>query len=99
MSKALLPIEYSVVSSSALQQFLHVAYELPSGSKVSFLHQGIHDIYLVSNGAIHLILKIFRKGWKSVDSIRAELDVLMALKQKSIEVSVPYKDREGAYIQ
>ena len=99
MSKELLPIEYSVVSSTALQQFLHLAYELPSGSKVSFLHQGIHDIYLVSNGAIHLILKIYRKGWKSLENIKAELDVLMALKQKSIEVSVPYKDREGYYVQ
>jgi Ser/Thr protein kinase RdoA (MazF antagonist) len=99
MNKAVLPVEYSVVSSLALQQQLGLIYEFPSGSKISFLYQGLHDTYLISNGSIHLILRIYRKGWKTVESIKAELDILLDLKQKGIDVSVPYKDRNGLYVQ
>jgi Ser/Thr protein kinase RdoA (MazF antagonist) len=98
MNKAL-SVEYSVVSAASLQQQLHLIYEFPSGSTVSFLNQGMHDVYLISNGAIHLILKIFRKGWKSHENVKAELDLLLELKQRNVDVSVPYKDREGQYIQ
>jgi Ser/Thr protein kinase RdoA (MazF antagonist) len=99
MSKAILPVEYSVVSSTSLQQELSLIYEFPSGSKVTFLHQGIHDTYLVSNGSIHLILRIYRAGWKSVENVKAELEVLLDLKQRGIDVAVPYKDRDGLYVQ
>lgn len=99
MSKGPFPVEYSVASSVALQQHLSLTYELPSGSKVSFLYQGLHDTYLISNGSIHLILRIYRKDWKSLKNIQAELDVLHNLKQGGVEVSVPYKDREGGYVQ
>jgi Ser/Thr protein kinase RdoA (MazF antagonist) len=99
MIKSILPVEYSVVSSASLQQELSLIYEFPSGAKVSFLHHGIHDTYLVSNGSIHLILRIYRTGWKSLQNVKAELDVLLDLKQKGIDVSVPYKDREGFYVQ
>jgi Ser/Thr protein kinase RdoA (MazF antagonist) len=99
MIKAVLPAEYSVVSTTALQQQLNSVYEFPSGSKVSFLHQGIHDTYLVSNGSIHLILRVYRKGWKSLANVKAELDVLLSLKQKGVDVAVPFKDRDGLYVQ
>ncbi len=99
MSKGPFPVEYSVASSAALQQHLTFTYELPSGSKVSFLYQGLHDTYLISNGSIHLILRIYRKDWKSLKHIKAELDVLLDLKQRGVDVSVPYKDREGGYVQ
>jgi Ser/Thr protein kinase RdoA (MazF antagonist) len=99
MAKEILSVEYSVASSLALQHHLTMVYEFPSGSKISFLYQGLHDTYLVSNGSIHLILRIYRKGWKAVESIKAETDVLLQLKQKGIDVAVPYKDRNGHYIQ
>jgi Ser/Thr protein kinase RdoA (MazF antagonist) len=92
-------VEYSVASTTALQHHLALVYDFPSGARISFLYQGIHDTYLVSNGSIHLILRIYRKGWKSKENIKAELDVLLELKQRSINVSVPYKDREGLYVQ
>jgi Ser/Thr protein kinase RdoA (MazF antagonist) len=95
----ILPVEYSVVSSSALQRQLSIIYDLPSDSKVSFFYRGLHDTYLVSNGSIHLMLKIYRRGWKSLENIKAELDVILALKQKGIDVAVPYKDRNGHYVQ
>jgi Ser/Thr protein kinase RdoA (MazF antagonist) len=99
MSKTILPAEYSVVSSSALQQQLSLIYDLPSGSKVTFFYHGLHDTYLVSNGSIHLMLRIYRKGWKSLENVNAELDVILALKQKGVDVAVPYKDKDGQYVQ
>jgi Ser/Thr protein kinase RdoA (MazF antagonist) len=99
MSNSILPVEYSVVSSVALLQQLGLVYEFPYGSKISLLNQGIHDTYLVSNGSIHLILRIYRKGWKSIENVKAELNVLLELKQKGVDVAVPYKDRNGFYVQ
>lgn len=94
-----LPVEYSVVSATALQQQLSVVYDFPSGSKVSFLNRGLHDTYLITNGSIHLILKIYRAGWKSLQQIKAELDILLELKQRGVDVAVPFKDRNGYYVQ
>ncbi len=99
MSKGPFPVEYSVASSVALQQHLSFTYDLPSGSKVTLLHHGVHDTYFISNGSIHLVLRIYRRDWKSLKNIQAELDVLLNLKQGGVDVSVPYKDREGGYVQ
>jgi Ser/Thr protein kinase RdoA (MazF antagonist) len=99
MSKEILSVEYSVASATALQHHLTLVYDFPSGSKISFLYQGLHDTYLVSNGSIHLILRIYRKAWKSLENVKAELDVLLQLKQKGTDVAVPYKDRNGYYVQ
>lgn len=98
MSREFVSVEYSVASPVWLQHHLAMLYDFPSGSKFTFLYQGFHDTYLISNGAIHLVLRIYRKNWKSLESIKAEVEVLFQLKQGGADVSVPYKDRNGQCI-
>ncbi|MBA4055409.1 MAG: homoserine kinase, partial [Marivirga sp.] len=83
------PVTYSLVSSVTIENELISLYKLPETSRVVFLHQGLNDTYLISSVNEQFILRIYRTGWKSIDDVSAELELLLLLHQGGVPVSYP----------
>jgi len=94
----ILPVTYSLISSKALQEELIPLYSLPKESKVLFLYQGIHDTYLVQGSLSKFILRIYRAGWKTFEQVKAELQLLLFLKEQGLSVSYPIAATNAIFI-
>ena len=93
-----LPVTYSLVSSLALQRQLLPLYGLTKEATVTFLAQGMHDTYLVTEPATNYILRLYRAGWKTFAQVEAELAVLQLLYGQGLPVAYPIPDAQGALI-
>jgi Ser/Thr protein kinase RdoA (MazF antagonist) len=94
-----LPVTYSLVSPLAIGEKLILLYKLPRPSTVIFVHQGINDTYLITTPQEKFILRIYRANWKTIDDVRAELDLLLRLSDHGLSVSYPLADKSGDFIQ
>jgi len=94
-----LAVTYSLVSSAAIESEVVPLYDLPNGSRVFFIHQGINDTYLITAGKAKFILRIYRATWKTIDEVSSELDLILILKEHGLSVSYPLSDKSGKFIQ
>lgn len=103
----LFPVSYSTLSSVALAAFIQEKYGFVSVTCKMIL-RGVGDTYLVTTGGagthadgldLRFILRVYRPDQRSLSQIRAETDLLLALKERNIPVSWPIADNSGAVIQ
>lgn len=93
------PVTYSLVSSRAIEEEMIPLYNLPGASKTLFIHQGIHDTYLITSFEANFILRIYRANWKTKEEVSAELNLLLLLNENGLSVSYPLSDKSGKLIQ
>jgi Ser/Thr protein kinase RdoA (MazF antagonist) len=100
----LFPASYSTLSSLALAEFIRERYGfVPVECKM--ILRGVGDTYLVTTVAqadragTQFILRVYRPDQRSLSQIRAETDLLLALKERDIPVSWPIADSSGLVIQ
>jgi Ser/Thr protein kinase RdoA (MazF antagonist) len=93
------PATYSLVAPAAVQQLIHSRYKFIEQGSVTFIHQGIHDTYLVTTSKQKFIFRLYRHEWKNRSSIEEELEALQFLRRKDISVSYPMTDSSNSLIQ
>ncbi|MDQ3048597.1 MAG: phosphotransferase [Bacteroidota bacterium] len=93
------PVEYSSLSAAALLQLAVREYALSTASSISFLKRGFNDTYLISSAGKKHILRVYKHGWRTLESIRSETALLDQLKNNGISVSYAVSDGRGNYIQ
>jgi Ser/Thr protein kinase RdoA (MazF antagonist) len=96
--KSVFPATYSTLSTLALADFLSERYSLDS-VHCTFLVRGVGDTYLVDSAQGRFILRIYRSTHRSLSHVKAEVALLLALKQAGVSVSYPIADRMGESIQ
>jgi Ser/Thr protein kinase RdoA (MazF antagonist) len=92
------PVQYSTLSSSALQKYLAGSYGVPV-NKCKYLLRGVSDTYVVHTDNDKYIFKIYRDSHRSFNEIAGEVELLNLLKNKGAKVAWPVADRDGNYIQ
>jgi len=92
------PTQYSVLSATALSDYLSTAYGLGSAACRLLIHN-VSDTYLLENGDSKYIFKIYRDAHRKLHEIKGEVDLLLLLKSRGAKVSYPIADLAGNNIQ
>jgi len=92
------PAVYSTLSPSALGSFIQQKYGLED-VQCQFIVRGVGDTYLIESGTSRSILRVYRSSHRNFKQIKAEVDLLMALKEAGVFVSYPVNDLSGTVIQ
>jgi Ser/Thr protein kinase RdoA (MazF antagonist) len=99
MKLDIFPAQYSTLSSSALQAYLINFYQLPADFKCRLLIRNVSDTYLLENDDDKYIFKIYRNAHRKLEEIKAEVELLNALKANGNAVSYPIRDQRDQQIQ
>jgi Ser/Thr protein kinase RdoA (MazF antagonist) len=95
---AIFPAAYSTLEPSALAGLVSERYGL-SHVHCQFLLRGVGDTYLVESAAGRYILRAYRVSHRNASQIRAEVELLLALKRADVSVSFPVPDLNGEPVQ
>ncbi|KAA3436674.1 phosphotransferase enzyme family protein [Rufibacter hautae] len=92
------PTSYSTLQADALASFVSEQYNLgPVQGK--FLTRGVGDTYLIVAPSSPYILRVYRASHRNYTQVKAEIDLLLALKNAEVSVSYPISDKQGQTIQ
>ncbi|HYI15527.1 MAG TPA: phosphotransferase [Thermomicrobiales bacterium] len=89
------PARYSVLSASALRDWLAATYDLPAPVNCRLISLSLNDVYQVVAGDQRAYLRVYRHGWRTRDEIDAELALTRDLAESGVAVSTPFKDTNG----
>lgn len=92
------PVQYSTLSSKALQQYIESQYG-HKGLSCRLLMRGVSDTYLLENHSPQFILKVYRSAHRSPNQVSSEIELLNILKEKGAGVSYPIPDLSGEQLQ
>ncbi len=93
------PVQYSTLSSCALQERILTKYPLDGMVLCEYLYRGMNDNYLIKDSSSKYIFKVYRYNWRNLEDIESEVELLQSLKSDGISVSFPIPDKEGVFIQ
>jgi Ser/Thr protein kinase RdoA (MazF antagonist) len=93
------PVTNSMLSAKHIVLFLQQKYGLTEKTTCRILKAGINDTYLVSDGTVKYVFRVYSLGWRTQAEIQAELALLHDLHQNDIAVSYPVADSENVFIQ
>ncbi|MBT4499159.1 MAG: phosphotransferase [Gemmatimonadetes bacterium] len=99
MKQTVFPVHYSMLSLDALIERVLKNYNLKNITECRFLNKGLNDTYLVKNGKVEYILRVYRSGWRTKRDVEAEIELLNYLHRKKVPVSRPVRRKDGKYLQ
>ncbi len=99
MSRAIFPTTTSVLSTTALSEFLSQRYACCRKNLCHYFRSGLNNTYFVETADAGYYLRLYRHSWRTRDEIGAEVDLLKYLAANGISVSTPVPDTNGRLIQ
>ena len=96
--KQVFAASYSTLDAAALATYIAIAYGLQN-VHCNFLVRGVGDTYTVNSAAGHFILRIYRRGVRTLPQIQAEAELLVALRNQGVSVSYPIASLNGRHLQ
>ena len=92
------PVSYSSLDTKSLLKLLVDEYEIDLKSSITFIKRGFNDTYLITGPKGNkYILRIYNYNWRSRKSIEAEIDLLLLLDSKNVNVSAPICNKHNKY--
>ena len=95
---AIFPASYSTLSSLALASMIAERYGIPD-LRCELILRGVGDTYLVESATDRYILRAYRSSHRTLPQIRAEMEMLLALKRAEVPAAYPIQDLAGVEIQ
>lgn len=92
------PVTRSILSAEALSEVVVADYSLAALTECLFFQWGLNDTYLLKTSDATYVLRVYRKGWRSLPEIQYELEVLLFLQNAGIGVSAPIQRTDGRFI-
>jgi len=77
------------LAATAVLQHLLTAYPLHSQTRCEYLTSGLHHHYLVTDGELRYVCRVYRRIWRSHAAALDELDLLDQLRQQAAPVAYP----------
>lgn len=93
------PVTHSTLSVQALVNEVLSKYVLEPPVECHFFTTGLNDTYLVKTKNDKYILRAYRTGWRSLEEIHYELELLHHLDLQGIPVSVPVAQKDGNLVE
>lgn len=69
-------IAHSIISEDWIADYARERYDLQEGTACKYLCQGLNDSYLVTDGTKKYIFRLYRRPWRTIEKISAEVDLL-----------------------
>lgn len=93
------PVTNSTLSPIALAKQTQSDYDVEQIEGCRLLHIGLNDTYILNcvDGKPY-VMRIYRRGWRTCEDVMYEIDVLLHLKGKGVQVSVPLPRKDGNYV-
>jgi Ser/Thr protein kinase RdoA (MazF antagonist) len=99
MNEMFFPVQWSLLSASALAQQILDVYALPTALSCHFWSRSINDTYRIRADETTFFLRVSPTGWRSYEHLSAEIELLHFLRQHAFPVPEPIPQKGGAYIQ
>jgi Ser/Thr protein kinase RdoA (MazF antagonist) len=96
--KSVFPATYSTLCPNALSALITEKYKV-GNVQCKFLLRGVGDTYLVESSGNRFILRVYRSSHRSLSQVKAEVTLLLALKQANVSISYPILDSSKEAIQ
>ncbi|GLS90612.1 hypothetical protein GCM10007916_16790 [Psychromonas marina] len=93
-----LPATYSAICTNALLSDIIPLFKIDKPEECLFWCQGLNDTYKVITATQTYILRLYRHNWRTHQAISFELDALLYLQKKGVNVAFPIPTCEGDYI-
>ncbi len=92
------PVNYSSLDTKALLLLVIKEYDLNSESSIAFIKRGFNDTYLITetNGK-KFILRVYNHFWRTFDSIEAEIELLLKINLRGVNVSIPINNKQNEF--
>ncbi|MGO9604747.1 MAG: phosphotransferase enzyme family protein [Candidatus Binataceae bacterium] len=78
-----------------LAAFVARRYDIPPLDRCDYLQCGLNDTYRVAAGDHQYFLRIYRKGWRQIEDVKYEIEVLSHMAQKGVPVSTAIPQKNG----
>ncbi|HMS86663.1 MAG TPA: phosphotransferase [Nitrospira sp.] len=88
----------SILSVDALGEVVAEEYAFAGSIECQFFHWGLNDTYLLKTNATTYVLRVYRRGWRSLQDIQYELDALLHVYRAGIAVSAPVRKQDGTFV-
>lgn len=88
-----------ILSAQALQSYVQNCYNLGKDAKCVFLKRGLNDTYLITTETKRFILRVYTPGWRNLDEVISEIDLLKQLNTKAMPVAAPVPNKDNTYYQ
>ncbi|MGO9604746.1 MAG: phosphotransferase [Candidatus Binataceae bacterium] len=85
----------SALNKEKLAELVSFEYELPSPIACEMFERVTNDLYRVAAGGRTYMLRIYCAGWRTLEDVQYELEVLNHLHRKGFSVSVPVARKNG----
>jgi Ser/Thr protein kinase RdoA (MazF antagonist) len=92
------PAQYSTLSAIALKDYIENVYGFQNLT-CKLLVRNVSDTYVLEHSETKYILKVYRAGYRTLNEIKGEVELLNILKNNGISVSYPIPDLSGNHIQ
>jgi Ser/Thr protein kinase RdoA (MazF antagonist) len=91
------PSAYSTFHPEALVSLLVSSFGIKN-PEIVYLKRGFNDTYQVKSGTGKFILRVYRTGRRSLESIRSEIKLLLYLNENGQPVSIPLPGKEDVFV-
>jgi Ser/Thr protein kinase RdoA (MazF antagonist) len=99
MSSPFIPVIHSLPSGKALVERVLCHYPIAT-QKCKIYKRGLNDTYLVEAEQNHpYILRVYRHGWRTLDAINFELELLHYLHSCNLPVAYPIAKTTGEFTE
>jgi len=93
------PVIASIVSETALAEFIKERYSLEENIDCKLFRTGVNHTYFISDSHTKFVARIYCHNWRTKSEIQEELELLLLLKDNDLTVSYPIPDKEENFIQ
>jgi len=93
------PVQASVLSPSALEDYLLLKYPLKPPLTCHLFNTHLNHVYRIEAGDSIFFLRIPLFNWRSLLDVEEEVDLLNYLHENGVSVARPIKDNDGQFIQ
>src|SRR5581483_956559 len=98
MHDAYFPATHSILSMNALLAYAQERYDIGGAITCRFLNLGLNDTYLLQTSTGKYILRVYRMGWRSLSDVSYEVEMLLHLQCKGVQVSFPLTMKDGSLV-
>jgi Ser/Thr protein kinase RdoA (MazF antagonist) len=92
-------VAHSIISEDWIANYVIERYDLQEGTACKYLCQGLNDSYLLTDGTKKYIFRLYRRLWRTLEKISAEVDLLLQLERYSAPIAGVVHDRDEKLIQ
>jgi len=93
------PATASILSATALAEFIKSRYSLGENVDCKLFRTGVNHTYFISDNETKFVARVYCLHWRTKSEIQEELELLLLLKDNDLAVSYPISDEEGNFIQ